>query len=68
MLSAVEHGLATMISAVSVSYPQTVRLVLGIPEHEKIFVGIGIGYADMEKPVNRFRTERKTTGEVSYVP
>lgn len=68
MLSAVEHGLATMISAVSVSYPQTVRRVLGIPEHEKIFVGIGIGYADMEKPVNRFRTERKTTGEVSYVP
>ncbi len=67
MLSATEHGLATMASAVSVSYPEAVRNVLQIPENMSIVIGIGIGYPDQKAPINDFRTTRKETGEIHYI-
>ncbi|XCP86834.1 nitroreductase [Roseburia hominis] len=67
MLSASEHGLATMASAVSVSYPEAVRSVLNIPENKSIVIGVGIGYPDKEAPINDFRTTRKETGEIHYI-
>ncbi len=67
MLSASEHGLATMASAVSVSYPEAVRNVLHIPENKLIVIGIGIGYPDKKAPINDFRTTRKETGEIHYI-
>jgi len=67
MLSASEHGLATMASAVSVSYPEAVRNVLHIPENKSIVIGIGIGYPDRKAPINDFRTGRKGTGEIHYI-
>ncbi len=67
MLSATEHGLATMASAVSVSYPEAVRSVLHIPENKMPVIGIGIGYPDNEAPVNGFRTARKGIEEIHYI-
>lgn len=67
MLSAAEHGLATMASAVSVSYPEAVRSVLHIPDNKMIVIGIGIGYPDRNAPVNTFRTARKGTEEIHYI-
>ena len=66
MLSATEHGLSTMASAVSVSYPQVLREVLGIPENLKVVIGIGIGYPDTDHKVNTFRTDRKDISEVRF--
>lgn len=67
MLLATEHGLATMASAVSVTYPDAVRKVLQIPENKKIVIGIGIGYPDEASPVNSFRTDRKGTDDIHYI-
>lgn len=68
MLSAAEHGLATMASAVSVAYPKTIHEILHIPESDKIVIGIGIGYADPKATINAFRTGRKPVSEVRYIP
>lgn len=67
MLSATEHGLATIPSAVSVGYPALIRQVLGIPEQKAVIIGIGIGYPDETARVNHFRSSRKPISEVTYV-
>jgi len=67
MLLAAEHGLSTMASAVSVSYPEAIRKVLSIPENKKIVIGIGIGYPDENAPINSFRTDRKGTDDIHYI-
>lgn len=68
MLSAVERGLATMASAVSVAYPQSIHEVLGIPARQRVLIGIGIGYPDWGQPINSYRTARRSVEEVRYVP
>ena len=68
MLAATARGLATMASAVSAAYPDVIHKVLGIPENQKIIIGIGIGYPDLGQPVNQFRTTRKSLDEVRYIP
>lgn len=68
MLAAAEQGLATMPSAVSVSYPDAIRRVLDIPENKRVIIGIGIGYADENAAVNSFKTSRKGTDEIHYKP
>lgn len=67
MLAATENGLATMPSAVSVSYPQVLHPVLDIPESDRILIGIGIGYPDPDAPVNTFRTDRKSVDEIRFI-
>lgn len=67
MLLATEHGLSTMASAVSVSYPDAIRKVLHIPENKKIVIGIGIGYPDEKAAINSFRTDRKGTDDIHYI-
>lgn len=67
MLSAAGHGLATMPSAVSVSYPEAIHRVLKIPENKIILIGIGIGYPDEKAPINKFRTTRKEIDGIHYI-
>lgn len=66
MLSATEHGLATIPAAVFVGYPQLVRRIVGIPEKKAVLIGIGIGYPDMNAKVNHFKSARKSTAQVVY--
>ncbi len=66
MLSATEHGLATIPAAVFVGYPQLVRKIVGIPEKKAVLIGIGIGYPDMNAKVNHFKSARKSTAQVVY--
>lgn len=68
MLSASEHGLATIASAVSVSYPDALRGILGIPPEEKIVIGIGIGCPDPQAKINQYRTDRKSLDVVTFIP
>ena len=49
MLSATEHGLATIPAAVFVGYPDLIRRVLHIPQEKAVLVGIGIGYPDLSQ-------------------
>lgn len=66
MLSATEHGLATIPAAVFVGYPNLIRQVLQIPEEKAVIIGIGIGYPDMNVKVNHFKSRRKPVSEVVY--
>ena len=68
MLSATEHGLASIASAVSVAYPQAVRKVLGIPQKFWPVIGIGLGYPDPQAPVNHFRTDRRGMEQIHRLP
>ena len=67
MLSATEHGLATIPAAVFVGYPDLVRQVVQIPDGKDVIIGIGIGYADMDQRVNHFKSRRKPVSEVTYL-
>lgn len=66
MLSATEHGLATIPAAVFVGYPDLIRKVLDIPEEKAVIIGIGIGYPDLSVKVNHFKSSRKPISEVVY--
>ena len=66
MLSATEHGLATIPAAVFVGYPDLIRRVLHIPQEKAVLVGIGIGYPDLTAKVNHLKTSRKPISEVVY--
>ena len=48
--------------------PKQIRPVLDIPEEEIITCGMAIGYEDVSKPENSFRTERAPLEEfVTFV-
>jgi nitroreductase len=52
MLHAIDAGLATMPAHSLVSYPNTVRKIVGIPENESVGMAIGLGYPDRGAAVN----------------
>lgn len=66
MLSAIEHGLATIPAVVFVGYPDLIRRVLAIPEDKAVIIGISIGYPDLSVKVNHFKSSRKPISEVVY--
>lgn len=57
-LAALEHGLGTCIEDQGVMYPEVIRKHTGIPETQKIAVGIALGYPDPDFPANAVDTER----------
>jgi len=63
-LAALHFGLGSIMLAAGVSYPDTVRRKLNIPESKQILIAIAIGYPDSEAVVNKFRTERAPLSEV----
>ncbi len=58
-LLAAEKGVGTCFLGVSVLYPDVVRRHTGIPDSDKIVIGMAIGYPDWEAPINRFQSERE---------
>lgn len=58
MLVAREFGLHSCAQASIAEYPKIVRAHLPIDEKELVLCGIALGYADLNAPVNQFRTER----------
>lgn len=60
LLSARAFGLECCPQAAMAEYPDIVRSILNIPNDQKIVCGIAIGYADLSKPVNNYRTARET--------
>jgi nitroreductase len=63
-LAALHYGLGTIMLAAGVSYPDTVRQKLGIPESKQVIMALAVGYPDGDAPVNKFRTERVPLDEV----
>ncbi len=63
-LAALHYGLGSIMLAAGVSYPDTVRQKLGIPESKQLLICIAIGYPDQDARVNQFRTERVPLSEI----
>ncbi|HJQ15894.1 MAG TPA: nitroreductase [Allosphingosinicella sp.] len=58
MLILREHGLDSCPQECWATYHLTVARFLGLPEHQMLFCGMAIGYADETDPANRLRSER----------
>jgi nitroreductase len=64
MLAAQEHGLDSIPAFSFVGYPNLLRNELGIsPEHMAV-LGIAIGYADINAPINQVRSDKRPVAEV----
>ena len=63
-LAALNYGLGSIMLAAGISYPDTVRKKLNIPESKQIVIAIAIGYPDNTAAVNKFRTERVPLSEI----
>src|SRR6185503_3799690 len=53
------YGLHTCPQQAWVSFHQTVRAFLGLPDNLMIYSGMAVGYADENAPINRLRAPRE---------
>jgi len=64
MLAALSYGVDSIVAQAFSSHPDILRKELGIPDHLKIVIGIGLGYADPEHIINTYRSPRRPITEV----
>lgn len=67
MLAAVERGLATIPAVTLVHYPEVLRNELAIPDNLSVVIGIAIGHADTQHPINKFRSNRRPVSDVATI-
>lgn len=67
LLAATEAGLASVPAVMLASWPDIVRAELGVPDALAIAIGIALGHADAEDPLNRLRSPRRPLAEVLTV-
>lgn len=65
MLLAVEEGLHTCPQEAWSAFHSTVAEFIGLPEEQMFYCGMAIGYADLDHPVNRWRTERAPLEDIA---
>ena len=65
-LAAQNRGLGTAILAAAVNYPDLARKFFAIPDDRLVVMGVGVGWPDLDDPVNSF--ERKRPGLEEMVP
>lgn len=58
MLLAREAGLHSCPQEAWSVWGQTIREVVGVPDHELVFCGLSLGYPDPDAPINALRTDR----------
>ncbi len=59
VLVAYSFGLATCPIGLINAYEDDMRDALNIDENKEIVIGVALGYADWESPVNKFKTPRE---------
>jgi nitroreductase len=62
MVAARGRGLDTCPQAAFMQFHRIIEEQLGIPETEMLVCGMSLGFADLEKPENRLRTDREPVG------
>ena len=67
MLEATELGLDSVPAIMLAAYPDIVRAELGVPETLAIAIGIALGHADREDPMNKVRSQRRSLAEILTV-
>ena len=60
MLTARQYGLHSCPQAAWAAFPGQVKEALGLPQGEKVVVGIALGYEDPCVPVNQLVTDRES--------
>lgn len=58
-LAALDFQLGTCIAQQGISYPEVIRRYTGMPESERIVIGISIGYPDRDYPANDVQAGRE---------
>lgn len=59
-LAAHDLGLGTCLQASLTHYPDAVRNLLGLPQSQKLMLGISLGYPDPNAKLNRYHSSRKS--------
>jgi nitroreductase len=65
MLLAMEEGLHTCPQESWSAFPATMSGFLELPEDRMFYCGMAIGYADLDHPVNQWRTERAPLEDIA---
>jgi nitroreductase len=63
-LAAWDRDVASCIMAASVGYPSLLRQMGGVSQDRLVAMGIALGYADKEAPLNRFSRIRMDLEEM----
>jgi nitroreductase len=64
MLLATEEGLHTCPQEAWSAFHGAIGEFLALPEERMLYCGMAVGYADLEHPINRWRTQRAPLEEV----
>jgi len=64
LLAAQAKGLATCPIGLITAYAEDIADVLGIARNKEIILGIALGYADRQSPINQFKTEREHLDDI----
>jgi nitroreductase len=64
MLAAEEEGLGTIAAVVLAGYPEIIRSELNIPERLAIVIGLALGCADTDSPLNAVRSTRRPLDDI----
>ena len=65
MLLAVEEGLHSCPQEAWSAFHGTVADFIGLPVEQMFYCGMAIGYADMDHPINQWRTERAPLEDIA---
>jgi nitroreductase len=64
MLAAQQFGVGSAPAVTLVAHPELIRAELNIPEDLLIIIGVALGYADQDHPLNKYRSPRRAIDEV----
>jgi nitroreductase len=67
MLAAADSGLDSVPAVMLAAWPDIVRAELGVPDALAIAIGIALGHAEREDPLNKLRSPRRPLAEVLTV-
>jgi nitroreductase len=67
MLAAADTGLDSVPAVMLAAWPDIVRAELGVPDALAIAIGIALGHAEREDPLNKLRSARRPLAEVLTV-
>ncbi|HTG00842.1 MAG TPA: nitroreductase [Nitrospirota bacterium] len=65
MLTATEQGVGSAVAITLAAHPEIIRRELDIPDSLAVAIGIALGYADPDSPQNKFRSTRRSMGDVA---
>lgn len=63
MLAATEQGLDSVPAVMLAAYPDIIRTEPGVPDSLAIAIGIALGHAEREDPMNKLRSPRRSLAE-----